>query len=67
MNWQAIETAPKDMAPYLFLVNGFCIQGFRDAAGGLQAQTEISPHWRVMRGKPTHWMPLPPPPLETEG
>jgi hypothetical protein len=63
--WQPIETAPKDMAPRLYLVKGFCVQGFIDVTGVLCAQTEIAPHWRVMRGKPTHWKPLPPPPAIT--
>ena len=62
--WQPIETAPQDMAPRLYLVAGFCIQGFVDATGRLMTQTEIPPHWRRMRGKPTHWMPRQFPPKE---
>ena len=57
--WQPIEIVPKDMAPRLFLVAGYCVQGFVDATGRLMSQTEIPPHWRKMRGKPSHWMPLP--------
>ena len=57
--WQPIETAPEDMKSRLYLVGGFCVQGFVDAGGVLNVQSEISPHWRKMRGKPTHWMPLP--------
>lgn len=57
--WQPIETAPNDLGSRLYLVGRFCVQGFRDVTGTLMAQTEISPHWRKMRGKPTHWMPLP--------
>ena len=57
--WQPIETAPEDMKSCLYLVGGFCVQGFVDAGGVLNVQSEISPHWRKMRGKPTHWMPLP--------
>ncbi|WP_341918646.1 hypothetical protein [Polaromonas sp. YR568] len=57
--WQPIETAPKDMGPRLYLVNGRCMQGFIDVGGILNAQTEIRPHWRKMYGRPTHWMPLP--------
>lgn len=60
--WQPIDTAPKDMASRLYLLGRYCVQGFTDAAGELMVQSEISPHWRKMRGKPTHWMPLPSPP-----
>lgn len=60
--WQPIETAPKDMASRLYLVGRYCVQGFTDAAGELNVQSEVSPHWRKMRTKPTHWMPLPPAP-----
>lgn len=57
--WQPFETAPKDMASRLYLVNGFCVQGFVDATGELMAQSEVSPHWRKLQGKPSHWAPLP--------
>ena len=57
--WQAIETTPKNMTPCLYLVGRYCVQGFVDATGALMIQSEVSPHWRRMRGKPTHWMPLP--------
>lgn len=57
--WQPIETAPKDMAARLYLTDGCCVQGFVDATGRLMVQNEAFPHWRLMRGKPTHWMPLP--------
>jgi hypothetical protein len=57
--WLPIETAPKDMASRLYLIGRFCVQGFVDAVGELMVQSEVSPHWRKMRGKPTHWMPLP--------
>lgn len=60
--WLPIESAPKDMGARLFLVDGYCVQGFMDATGVLNVQSEISPHWRKMRGTPTHWMPLPPAP-----
>lgn len=59
MEWQPIETAPKDMFPRLYRINGFCVQGFVDATGILMTQSEIRPHWRTAKGKPTHWMPLP--------
>jgi riboflavin synthase alpha subunit len=55
------------MAPRLYRVGGFCVQGFVDATGELMAQSEVSPHWRKMRGKPTHWMPLPAGPIANKG
>ena len=57
--WQPIETAPKNGFSRLYRINGFCVQGFVDATGALMVQSEIDPHWRMARGKPTHWMPLP--------
>lgn len=56
--WQPIETAPKDMAARLYLTNGITVQGFVDATGQLCVQNERL-EWRLMRGKPTHWQPLP--------
>lgn len=61
LGWEPIESEPKDMESRLFRVNGFCVQGFIDATGALCAQNDRQP-WRKMHGKPTHWMPLPPPP-----
>lgn len=60
--WQPIEMAPTDRLPRLYLINGFCVQGFLNAAGYLMVQSEIYPHWRRARGRPTHYMPLPQPP-----
>ena len=65
--WQPIETAPANMAPRLYRVGGFCVQGFVDAAGELMVQSEVSPHWRKMRGEPTHWMQLPAAPSPQPG
>lgn len=56
--WRPIETAPDDMFPYLFRVNDIAVEGFKDASGALCVRTERR-GWYVMRGKPTHWMPLP--------
>jgi hypothetical protein len=60
--WQPISTAPKDSFSRLYMVNGRCVQGFFDATGMLCAQTDYQP-WRKMYGNPTHWMPLPKPPI----
>jgi len=62
--WKPIETAPNNSFPRLYRINGFCVQGFIDATGTLMVQSEIPPHWRKARGKPTHWQPLPQPPKE---
>lgn len=62
LDWRPIESAPKDMHPVLLFVDGFCVQAFADATGVLNAQSGVPPHWRKLRGKPTHWMPLPAPP-----
>jgi hypothetical protein len=56
--WRPIETAPKDMGAYLFRVNGIAVEGFRDATVQMCVRNERH-EWRAMRGKPTHWMPLP--------
>jgi len=60
--WHPIETVPNDMASRLYLVKGFCVQGFVDATGVLCAQNDRQT-WRKMAGKPTHWMPLPKAPI----
>lgn len=59
--WQPIETAPRDSRERLYMVNGRCVQGFVDATDTLCVQTDYQP-WRMMHGRPTHWMPLPKPP-----
>lgn len=56
--WKPIETAPKDSFSRMYRINGFAVQGFVDATGQLMVQSEISPHWRMARGNPTHWSPL---------
>jgi hypothetical protein len=72
MNWQPIESAPKDSTWVLLWQAGWQapLTGFwcEDYYGVPKA-----PHWvfcnpwAFSRGQPTHWMPLPPPPTtETE-
>lgn len=56
--WQPIETVPNDHFPRLFRVNGFVVQGFLDVTGQLLVQPNGGLP-RKMKGKPTHWMPLP--------
>lgn len=64
MNWQPIETHPDDCFARLYLVDGYCLHGGKDVTGQFIVLSEIKPHWRKMRRKPTHWMPLPEPPSE---
>jgi hypothetical protein len=59
-NWQPIETAPKNHFPILtWSINqGQCV-AFLDVTWSWWSYPNgIGP----MRYKPTHWMPLPPPP-----
>ena len=63
MEWQPIETVPKDHFPRLYLCRGKVVQAFVDVTGVLTVQHELG--WRTMRRKPTHWMPLPEPPVST--
>jgi hypothetical protein len=63
--WQPIETAPKDHFPRLYMVEGRCVQGFVDVTGMFCTQTDYQP-WRKMYGAPTHWRPLPQPPIAGE-
>ena len=63
--WLPIETAPKDMLPHLFRVNGVAVEAFVDALNQLLVVNERR-EWRAMRGKPTHWMPLPATPQPQE-
>ncbi len=64
--WRPIETAPTDMGAHLFLVNGIAVDGFRDATGQMCVRNERH-EWRSLRGKPTHWMPLPAAPAAPGG
>jgi len=65
MDWQPIETAPRDGT--LILIAGGTFFGVDIAAwrrdgwcGGYGAEYD-GEYWH----KPTHWMPLPPPPKDT--
>lgn len=76
MEWQPIETAPKDGSYVLTFVpkpwNGLTIKPLRweeevtltwedvDATTRERRETDSS-HWSTYE-EPTHWMPLPPPP-----
>jgi len=64
MEWQPIETAPKDGADFLFnapqVVSG-CSIGFYDKHGRL-CLTYDGREIGIHVTPPTHWMPLPTPP-----
>lgn len=64
MEWQPIETAPKDGTRILM----YGIPGF-EILIGFWNDYHIPEHWCYSEeslyknnGNPTHWMPLPPPP-----
>lgn len=60
MNWQPIETAPRDGTQILaFWISGN-IYGAVSWDNGLRSWIEL--HEDVY--DPTHWMPLPPPPKD---
>lgn len=69
MDWQPIETAPKDGTPILIFYEE--LYGMRrysircwDRGDWATAQEGWVDEWRQIRPneKPTHWMPLPEPP-----
>ncbi len=61
MNWEPIETAPKDGTHILLYIEGIVIEGFYNN-GGWQGGS-LSEHGCGCCGSPnddpTHWMPLP--------
>lgn len=65
MEWQSIETAPKDGTPVLVLMK----EPGRLDGSRVQVAVEYPNGYALIGGrfafdcpKPTHWMPLPPPP-----
>lgn len=78
--WQPIETAPKDGEPILIykpderMVGPYTMAAYFDdeqggfvPVGGIHKQGYFSKHAGINQGFPTHWRPLPTPPLTTEG
>jgi hypothetical protein len=62
MNWQPIDTAPKDGTRFLFsngkiVGTGFYIKGHIFAADSWQGERDTIPKY---------WMPLPSPPVDTK-
>lgn len=63
--WQPIETAPRDSTEVLVLVGRKIIR-----LGWYFKPSSRTEGWRDENGNrinPTHWMPLPPPPVSTGG
>lgn len=66
MEWQPIETAPKDGTPILCFtpdeqfspITGIDVLWFENGDWLYNANIVLDP--------PTHWMPLPPPPTQAE-
>jgi hypothetical protein len=60
MEWQPIETAPKDQTEIIVLCGAKDIR-----LGWFFAPSSLTQNWLDQNGKrikPTHWMPLPPAP-----
>jgi hypothetical protein len=68
MEWQSIESAPKDgTAVLLFAADGICVGLFR-ADEWVISQGDYVPREAgdaFWVGEPSHWMPLPEPPAQT--
>jgi len=65
MDWQPIDTAPKDGTRVLL----WNVSGRYGIVEGWYAPTLPCPHWTVGHGdlvSPTFWMPLPPPPAPSQ-
>jgi hypothetical protein len=72
MEWQKIETAPKDGTPFL-ATDGRFFEVLNQPPGcELGVWQQLKPGTRLWSGAsvrhtdPTHWMPLPPPPKEPQ-
>lgn len=74
MKWQPIETAPKDGTDILCSFSGAVSIAFWDVKAPDEYyynQRSKTPQWLSHEGsylgeEPTHWMPLPKPPKESE-
>lgn len=69
MEWQPIETAPKNGRGAFWAAAAYEVHG----SGAMEpVYVDFYGDWRnlytkqVIAWKPTHWMPLPPPPTTTE-
>ena len=71
--WRDISSAPKDGTPILcFYGNGYgmrrySVRYWSSGTWGNHYREEWVDEWRQIRNaQPTHWMPLPPPPVVEE-
>lgn len=67
MEWQPIETAPRDGTPILAWNGGVFVVYWESDPGSwwvYDPPCDERAVWNVKQ--PTHWMPLPPPPLGAE-
>jgi len=68
--WQPIETAPKDATPILLFINGNPKRGFLIQTGSYLKKDNwegwVDSYECEDLAPPTHWMPLPEPPIEGE-
>lgn len=65
MEWQPWETAPKDGTPFLA---GWSFGGLEAMQPAKWMQGHFVHTWDhdILRGEPSHWMPLPAPPTAAE-
>lgn len=64
MIWQPIETAPKDRTEILLYRDGVVYHGWWGKQSSGRNGWIHERGWFPTASLPTHWMPLPPPPLE---
>jgi hypothetical protein len=64
MEWQPIETAPKNGDFLIFFTTGYISVG-RLFSGKYLAADSFGASRKNMQPEPSHWMPLPKPPAST--
>ncbi len=68
MEWQPMETAPKDGTGILtyphFRVTHYATEDIHPGEGWVDEFDDGIEQFVAMRTPPTHWMPLPPPPAD---
>jgi hypothetical protein len=70
--WQTMETAPKDTDVLLYLGDGYMVigEGWHTYDEPPYGEPSKELYWWVLETgqvHPTHWMPLPEPPILKEG